>query len=203
MFTKYNEVYNQKLYHSFTEYPPSEYFGNDITYNSMPFGPPSQEEVCCSPSSDPFISQQESEPVVVSPKDIQSVWPSNIEIQQMPTSFHSFPFRHSFTVGHDFNKIKSKPRSKSVDIPLQRPKSDFELSDDEESASVSQQSQFYMELTDDDMSIDDMSEDDDNESIELDYSSYNKEDNLSDERRECPYGINDIDGMYYYVTLIL
>lgn len=195
MFTKYNELYNQKLYHNFIEYPPTEYFGNDMTYNAMPFGPPSPEEVCCSPSSDPFVSQQESEPVVVSPKDIQSVWPSNVEIQG-PIAFHSFPFRHSFTVGHDYSRIISKPRSKSIDIPVHRNKYDFELSDDEESTSISQQSQFYMELTDDDMSLDDMSLDDDNESIELDYSSYNKDGNANDEMCECPYGINDIDGMY-------
>lgn len=192
MFTKFNELHNQKFYHNYIEYPPAEYFGNDIGYNTMPFGPSSSEEVYCSPSSDPFISQQDSEPVVVSPKDIQSIWSSNIEV---PTSsFPSFPFRHSsFTFGHEYERIVSKTRSKSVDILPYRSKHEFELSDDEESTSISQQSQFYMELTDDDMSFDEMSIDDDNESVELDYSSYNKDGNLNDEMCECPYGINDID----------
>lgn len=197
MFTSNNEIYNNQKYYqpfqSFQGFFPSEYFDNDVSFNvnTMPFGPPSPEEVCCSPSSDPFISQQDTEPVVVSPKDIQSVWPVHNDIHPQAT-LQSYPFRHSFHVGNDF-RILNKPRSKSVDIPLQRSPYDVEQSDDEESTSISQQSQFYMELTDEDMSLDDdMSIDDDNESLELDYSSYCKEEE-SYEICESPYGILDID----------
>lgn len=137
----------------------------DIPFDNMPFSPSSPEEICCSPSSDPFTSQQESAPIVVSPKDINTKWPMEYE-NMIPHSFTMPTHRHSlnlstFRVGH-------KPRSKSVDTPHRFFIENYEIPSDDEESTLSQQSQFHMELSEEE--VDEMSLDD--ESIELDYSRF-------------------------------
>jgi len=170
-------------------------YSSDLFDDSFPAyhfnRPPSPQEICCSPSSDPFTSHQDSELVVVSPKDIQPEWPMQNDSDTFML-FQSYPSRFSYNV-HNIEHF-NKPRSKSVDMPVHRSFGDFEnMSDDEDSMSMSQ-SQFYMELTEEDQSVDeDMSIEDDDESIELDYSVYNSIGDVSDETCESPYDITDIN----------
>lgn len=173
----YNPYLNDLNNHS------TDYLEN-TAFDNMPFSP--STELCCSPSSDPFISQQESEPIVVSPKDIHTHW-LTYENTIPPFSMHS-QHRHSLNF-KSFRTIH-KPRSKSVDTTSQRYITDNAdvVSDDEEST-LSQQSQFNLEFSDEE--VDDMSLDD--ESIELDYSPYRNEINYTDEIWESPYELEDIN----------
>lgn len=156
------------------------------------------EEICCSPSDDPFISQEDSMPTIVSPSKIQAMWPSHFDNQQQMQQMQQ-PIRHpqynylhqpsyqqptfsSYTQAPSLYRYLPeseirKPRSKSVDTPYHDDMSI--LSDEEES--TSQQSQFHMELNEEE--VDDISMDDE-EIIDLDYSVFE------------PGNLRNISGIY-------
>lgn len=188
MYNHYKKNYN------YMNDQNTDYLEN-IGFENMAFSPSSPEEICCSPSSDPFTSQQESAPIVVSPKDINAKWPMEYETV-IPHSFNMPTHRHSLNLSTF--RIAHKPRSKSVDTaPHRFFREHYEIASDDEESTLSQQSQFHLELSEEE--VDDMSLDD--ESIELDYSSfYNGMDN-NGEIWENPCEIEDIEGMYFLIYM--
>lgn len=180
MYNHYKKNYKYYDNHT-TDYLESMGFEN------MPFSPPSQEEICCSPSSDPFTSQQESAPIVVSPKDIHTEWPVEYETRIPQTSFNMPMQRHSLNFSSF--RVAHKPRSKSVDTVPHRLFMDYlDVASDDEESTLSQQSQFYMELSEEE--VDEMSLDD--ETIVLDYSPFSNNMN-QEEIWENPCELEDIE----------
>lgn len=189
----YNHSMQNSCHYLQNYVPPStEMILDDGFVTSSMYAPATPEEVCCIPSNNPnFTSQYDTEFIVVSPKDIHSYMPDQMDNYQPSMSY---PHTYVHNRLSEFPEHFVKPRSKSVDIPPTKMMVlESEASDDEESTR-STQSQFYMEMTDDELD-EDMSIDDDNESIELDYSSYRTHENPDQEVYESPYEITDIDGI--------